>query len=489
MKPLFTPEVMRAVDAEAVRLGYPSLLLMEAAGQAVARAAHDLLPSGRVAVLAGKGNNGGDGFSAARWLLHWGHEVAVFAAEDQRGDAALMRQAAEATGLLPLPLFEALEGLAGFDLIVDALFGTGLGRPLEGAFAELVKAVNQSGLPVVAVDLPSGVPFSPHIRARRTVALAGLKTAHLFAPGRDAVGELILADIGMPEAAYAAAGALPQLPEPGDARELLPKRSSNAHKGSVGRVLIAGGYTTYTGAPALAALGAYRTGAGLVTVAYPEKAPVNPPLEAVRRPLAEWSVNALKGVKAEAAAVGMGAGPEGPAAARAVLALGLPTVLDADALQKEVVRAYADAGVPAVLTPHPGEAARLLNESPAEIAKAPLEAAKALFWRYKLPVVLKGGPSVIAGEEGVIVNPTGNPAMATGGMGDVLSGAIAALLAAGLEPFEAAWLGVFLHGVAGDRVGRVGLVASDVAHTLPEAREAILTGRVALPWTVYEDCA
>ena len=483
MKPLFTPEAMRAVDAEAVRLGYPSLLLMEAAGRAVARAAHDLLPAGRVVVLAGKGNNGGDGFAAARYLLRWGHPVAVFAAEDQRGDAAIMRQAAEVSGLLTLPLFEALEGLEGFDLIVDALFGTGLSRPLEGTFAELVEAVNQSGLPVVAVDLPSGVPFTPHVRARRTVALAGLKTAHLFAPGRDAAGELILADIGMPEAAYAAAGALPQLPEPGDARELLPKRSSNAHKGSVGRVLIAGGYKTYTGAPALAALGAYRAGAGLVTVAYPEKAQVTPPLEAVRRPLADWSPRALEGVKAEAAAVGMGAGPQGPEAAQAVLALGLPTVLDADALHEEVVRAYADRGLPAVLTPHPGEAARLLDEDPSAIAKDPLEAAKALFWRYKLPVVLKGGPTVIAGEKGVLVNPTGNPAMATGGMGDVLSGVIAALLAAGLEPFKAAWLGVFLHGVAGDRVGKVGLLASDVAHALPEAREAVELGTIRLPWT------
>ncbi len=484
---LYAPEAMRRVDARAVELGYPSLLLMEAAGRAVAEVAHRLFPKARVLVLAGKGNNGGDGLVAARWLAEYGHPVAVWAAEGQKGDAARMREALLAYGMAPEPLFPVRD-FAGFDLVVDALFGTGLSRPLEGEWAALVEAVNASGLPVVAVDLPSGVPFSPHVRARATVALAGIKRENLFSPGRDAGGELWLAPIGMPKAAYEAAGETPELLLAKALAGLFPARPANAHKGSVGRVLIAGGYATYTGAPALAALGAYRAGAGLVFVAYPEGAAVSPPLEAVRIPVPEWSAEVFAPAKVEAAAVGMGGGALGKEAARAVLELRLPTVLDADALHPEVLTAYREAGVPAVATPHPGEAARLIARTPAEIAARPLEAARELMERYPgLVFVLKGGPSVVAGEGRLFVNTTGNPAMATGGMGDVLSGVIAALLAAGLRPLDAARLGVFWHGVAGDLVGRVGLVASEVASALPEARRAILEGRVRPPWRVLAE--
>jgi len=481
---LFSAEAMRRVDARAVELGYPSLLLMEAAGRAVAEAAHRLFPKARVLVLAGKGNNGGDGLVAARWLAEFGHPVSVRAAEGQKGDAAAMREALLAYGIRPEPLFP-LRDLSGFDLVVDALFGTGLTRPLAGEWAELVERVNASGLPVVAVDLPSGVPFAPHVRAAATVALAGLKGENLFSPGRDAGGELWLAPIGMPPAAYEAAGETPRLLLSDELAGLFPERPTNAHKGSVGRVLVAGGYATYTGAPALAALGAYRAGAGLVYVAYPEGAAVQPPLEAVRIPVSTWTHEALALAKVEAAAVGMGGGPRGKEAARAVFALGLPTVLDADALHPEVLAAYQEAGVPAVATPHPGEAARLVGKAPSEVAARPLEAARELMERYPGVVfALKGGPSVVAGEGRLFVNTTGNPAMATGGMGDVLSGVVAALLAAGLRPLDAARLGVFWHGAAGDLVGRVGLVASEVADALPEAREAILEGRVRPPWRV-----
>jgi len=484
MTRLFTAEGMRRVDARAVELGYPSVLLMEAAGRAVAEVASRLFPGARVLVLAGKGNNGGDGLVAARWLAEFGHEVAVWAAEGQKGDAAFMREALLAYGIRLEPLFP-IRDFAGFDLIVDALFGTGLSRPLAGEWAELVEAVNASGLPVVSVDLPSGVPFSPHVQARATVALAGLKVENLFSPGRDAGGELWLAPIGMPPLAYEAAGETPLLLLAEELAGLFPKRPANAHKGSVGRVLVAGGYATYTGAPALSALGAYRAGAGLVYVAYPETAAVNPPLEAVRIPVSGWKKEAFAPAKVEAAAVGMGGGPLGKEAALSVLELGLPTLLDADAIHPEVLEAYQKAGLPAVATPHPGEAARLIERTPSEIAARPLEAARELAERYPGVVfVLKGGPSVVAGEGKLFVNTTGNPAMATGGMGDVLSGVIAALLAAGLRPLDAARLGVFWHGAAGDLVGKVGLLASEVANALPEARTAILAGQVKPPWSV-----
>lgn len=479
---LYTAQAMREADQKAVAMGYPSLLLMEAAGKQAASQLLQHFEGRSIAVLCGKGNNGGDGLVAARWLAHWGYPVSVYAAEGQTGDAAVARQALLAHGLEIAPL-SAWEP-APHSVVLDALFGTGLRGPLEGFYADLVEKVNQSGLPVVAVDLPSGLPHQPHIRADLTVALAGLKNEHLFYPYRAACGRIVLESIGMPPRALHN----PHLPEvlcKASMRPLLPARPGNAHKGSVGRVLVAGGYRSYTGAPSLAALGAYRTGAGLVTVAYPADCAVNPPLEAVRLPLLEWSSADLQAVRAEAIAVGMGAGPGGVRAAQAALELGKPTVLDADALHEQVLLAYAKSGLPTVLTPHPGEASRLLGIPSEQIARAPLEAAQALAERYPgLVVVLKGGPTVLAWQPQeappspplLAVNSSGNPSMATGGMGDVLSGVIAALLAAGLSAWEAARLGVYLHGLAGDLAGKPGLLAHEVAEALPSAMRQLQLG-------------
>ncbi|RDI96156.1 NAD(P)H-hydrate dehydratase [Meiothermus sp. QL-1] len=477
---LFTPEAMREADRRAVELGYPSLLLMEAAGRQVAEWVLRAYPGRKAVVLAGRGNNGGDGLVAARWLALWGQPVEVFAAEGQAGDAAVARRALEALGLAIRPLAEWRPEPQA--VVVDALFGTGLRGPLEGFYAELVERLNALGGPVVSVDLPSGLPYTPHVRAHLTVALAGLKTEHLFYPQRSACGRIVLAPIGMPPRALENP-ALPELLNQAAMRALLPVRPGDAHKGSVGRVLVAGGYRHYTGAPSLAALGAYRAGAGLVTVAYPADCPVEPPLEAVRLPVEGWRPECLREARAEAVAVGMGAGAGGEAAAMAALGLARPTVLDADALHPPVLEAYRAAGVPAVVTPHPGEASRLLGWPSREIAGRPLEAAQALARRYAgLVVVLKGGPTVLAWADRLAVNPSGNPAMATGGMGDVLSGVIAALLAAGLAPWDAARLGVYLHGLAGDRVGRVGLLAHEVADVLPEAQAALREGGVRDFW-------
>ncbi len=476
---LFTPEAMRAADARAVELGYPSLLLMEAAGRAVAAAARAFRPEARsFVVAAGKGNNGGDGLVAARWLRMWGFKVRVFAPQGHRGDAAQARAALE-THLEIEPL-EALD-LRGADVILDALFGTGLHRPLEGAWADIVARINSSGASVAAVDVPSGLPHTPHVKADLTVALAGLKPAHVFYPHRAACGKIQLAPIGLPPELLEASD-LPELLEPASMRALLPQRPGDAHKGSVGRVLVVGGAVEYTGAPALAALGAYRAGAGLVTVAYPAEARVTPPLEAVRLPVSRWQDARLHEARAEALAVGMGGGKGGGAAARAALKLKKPTLLDADALYPEVVRAYAGAAVPTVITPHPGEAARLLETGADAVARDPLRSACELARRFRTTVVLKGGPTVICEPGRTAVNTTGNPAMATGGSGDVLSGVIAAFMAAGLEPWDAARLGVYLHGLAGDHYGRTGLLARDLAEALPAARTNLEKGNCEPYW-------
>ncbi|MFN3392815.1 MAG: NAD(P)H-hydrate dehydratase, partial [Meiothermus ruber] len=410
------------------------------------------------------------------------------AAEGQAGDAALARQALQAHGIAIRPLEEWQPERN--TVILDALFGTGLRGPLEGPYARLVEQINTSGLPVVAIDLPSGLPYSPHIRASLTVALAGLKNEHLFYPHRAACGRILIDNLGMPPEALRNE-ALPELLHRAQMQKLLPKRAGNAHKGSVGRVLVVGGYLSYTGAPSLAALGAYRTGAGLVTVAYPADCAVQPPLEAVRLPLLEWNTANLQRGRAEAVAVGMGAGDGGVQAALAALGLKRPTVLDADALYERVLQAYSEAALPTVITPHPGEASRLLGLPSEQVARFPLEAAQTLAKRYPgLVVALKGGPTVLAWQpQGgptstpqLAVNSTGNPHMATGGMGDVLSGVIAALLAAGLSPWEAARLGVYLHGLAGDLAGKPGLLAHEVAEALPVAIEQLQAGGIRDFW-------
>jgi len=476
---LYSVEAMRAADARAAELGYPSILLMEAAGRAVAAALRERYPTARrVVVVAGKGNNGGDGFVAARWLHFWGHEVAVYAPEGHKGDAELARAALSAH--LPIrPLAETDLSEAG--VIIDALFGTGLSRAVAGEYAELIEKINQAAAPVVAIDVPSGLPHKPFVEAELTVALAGLKPVHVFYPARQACGKVLLAPIGLPPEALDQPN-LPDLATPEEMRALLPARPGNAHKGSVGRVLIAGGAVEYTGAPALAALGAYKAGAGLVTVAYPAEARIQPPLEAVRLPVASWTNARLFAANAKAVAVGMGGGPGGGAAARAVLKLKKPTVLDADALHPEVVRAYANAAIPSVITPHPGEAARLLGTDPQVIASNPLRFSRELAVRFKTVVVLKGGPTVVCQPGRCSVNTSGNPAMASGGMGDVLSGVIAAFLAAGLQPYEAARLGVYLHGLAGDLASHIGLTASELAANLPTARARLESGSVTPFW-------
>ncbi|APD08806.1 MULTISPECIES: bifunctional ADP-dependent NAD(P)H-hydrate dehydratase/NAD(P)H-hydrate epimerase [Thermus] len=478
---LFTPEAMREADGKAAAMGYPTLLLMEWAGMKAARVYRRLFGKAPAVVLAGKGNNGGDGLALARHLLLGGVPVRVYAASGQGGDALQMRQALEALGLPLLPLEEASwrEG----EVLVDALFGTGLKGPLEGFYAGLVDRVNASCLPVLALDLPSGLPFSPHVRATATLAFAALKTPHLLY--REACGKLFLAEIGLPQALLERED-LPEVATPQALRPLLPKRPLTAHKGSVGRVGVLGGYRgdglRYAGAPLLAALGAYRMGAGLVHLVLPEGTPLEP-LEAVFHPV---PAPALPPVKVEALAVGMGGGPWGKAWALEALKAGLPTVLDADALHLEVVALYRQAGVKAVLTPHAGEAGRLLGAPPEAVAQDPLAAARALAEATGLTVVLKGNPTVVAEGGRLSVNPTGNPALATGGTGDVLAGAIAALLAAGLPPFDAARLAVYLHGLAGDLLAEergVGLLAREVAEALPRARRALEKG-LGLPFAL-----
>jgi ADP-dependent NAD(P)H-hydrate dehydratase / NAD(P)H-hydrate epimerase len=510
---LMTAAGIRQADAAAVQAGIPLEVLMEAAGRAVADAIRLEHPTPcRVLVVCGKGNNGGDGFVIARWLLSWDYNVTVMALSGAgaNGAARTMRQALLAW-MPERTILEILEGSQAVDqlleqpsgqpfkLMVDAMFGSGFRAPLADLESRLIERLNlerqSRGWKVWAVDVPSGILADACetpglvLQADRTVALSGLKAAHLFAPANEFSGRIELAHVGIP-AWIMLEHSSGELTE---AQSLvLPKRSQNAHKGTAGRVIVAGGLPCYPGAPALAAHGAFRVGAGLVTVVAPHGAGTRAPVESTRIEIGTWTRNNLEFLREErcdALVAGMGMGAVGSDLLGLLCELQNPIVLDADALQtslepflktrwERLERSIPDV----ILTPHSGEAARLLEVATSAITSNPLEAVRALAQRYHAMVVLKGGPTVIAqpsvdGAVCVWVNTTGNPGMASGGMGDVLGGVIAGLLAQGLDAMQAAKTGVYLHGMAGDLAALefgYGLSASDVAENIPKAWLEIL---------------
>jgi NAD(P)H-hydrate epimerase len=391
--------------------------------------------------------------------------------------------------------------LARFEYVVDALLGTGIQGAVRGTAAAVIAAMNEATTPIIAIDLPSGIQADSGtvdgeaVRAMATVSLAALKSCHVLAPACEYCGDISVAEISLPATLLEAADARLLLTAPADVAAALPRRAAESHKGSFGRVLVVGGAPGTAGAAALAARGALRSGAGLVDVACPESvyemigAAVT---EALVHPLPSADDGSL-GVSAadladlvEAASVvviGPGLGT-GAAAATMVRELvrgeSPPVVVDADglnALGDDLATVAESSGV-RILTPHPGEAGRLLGCDTREVQADRPAAVRELADRSGAIVVLKGYRSLIAAPGRVtVVNPTGNPGMATGGTGDVLAGAIGALLGQGLEPFRAAWVGAWLHGAAGDavaaEVGEISMTAGDLAAALPAAFLAI----------------
>ncbi|THF89074.1 NAD(P)H-hydrate dehydratase [Deinococcus sp. KSM4-11] len=454
---------------------------MEDAGRAVADHVCTVWPAGDVVLLAGGGANGGDAFVAARYLRVRGFDPTVLALPSKHALTHLNRRRWRALGgtVSPLTPPSLRRALADAAVVIDGLLGTGFTPPLRPALLALISSVNgwqAEGGRVVAIDLPSGldalssrVPEGA-LRATSTVTFMGVKPALLFGPAAVQAGSVRLAPLSvMP--GWVEQEALAARPTDAEVGALLPVRHADAHKGTAGRVWVVGGHPGTTGAPALAGVGALRAGAGLVTVHSTADVPlVTAELMVRRHPswdvaMAEW----LAGPSPNALAVGMGLGPEATAVARSLLSLKLPTVVDADALQPELA-GHGHAQV--IWTPHPGEAARLLNVESSEITREPLEAARALQSRLGGVVVLKGGPSVVAYAGGLSVSRGGHPGMATAGMGDTLSGILAALLGQGVPAVDAAVAGVRLHARAGERAGAAhgyGLIASDVALELGRA--------------------
>ena len=499
---LLTVEAMRQVDAAAIAGGVPGLDLMRAAGAAVAEAARGLVPArGRILILCGPGNNGGDGFVAGRLLAAGGYRVVLRLMGEVAaltGDAALA--AAEWSGAghaveAALPPRD----LSGFDLIVDALFGAGLSRGIDGAPRALIEAVAATGTPVLAVDVPSGIDGdSGQVRgaalsATATVTFVALKPGHLLHPGRARCGSLHLADIGAGAEVLAAGlrACGPALFRNGPAlwRESFPALAAGSHKYTRGHAVVLSGPSTRTGAARLAARAALRVGAGLVTVLSPTTALAENAahltaimLRACDGPDDLDDILSDERLNAVLLGPGLGTGPATRDLVSVAASAGRRMVIDADALTsfKSEAAALGDAlregAAEAVLTPHEGEFARLFDGTDAtEASLSKLERARRAAALVGAIVVLKGADTVIAAPDGrAAVNDHATPWLGTAGAGDVLGGLIAGLLAQGMAPFEAACAGVWLHGDAGLRHGP-GLIAEDI----PELMPAVLRGLLA----------
>ncbi len=501
---------MRAADRLTIEeIGIPSIVLMENAGRQVVAAMEascDDLAHSRVAVLCGRGNNGGDGFVVARALAQRGLQVDVFLvgqAADVHGDARTNLDIVKRLGISVAECHDTAAWerhgpeLARCDLVVDALVGTGLTAPLAGLLETVVTDVDGTGLPVVAIDVPSGLSadtpkvIGACVRARVTVTLGAPKIPLVLAPAADHAGKLIVADIGIPERVIdELEGQRIELLTPGQVRSRVPIRARDAHKGDCGHVVLVAGSPGKTGAARLAGLGALRSGAGIVTVATPASSAglVASVPEYMTAALTESdggmaataAVEEVLALPADVVGVGPGLGlGDGPRA----LVRGLverapvPLVVDADALNAladdpAVLRSRRERET--VITPHPGEMARLTGTTTTDVQANRVDCARVFATEHGVHVVLKGARSILATPDGtVFINPTGNPGMATGGTGDVLTGVIAAWLAQLRDPTAAMTVGVHLHGLAGDlaveRVGETALTASDLVAQLGAA--------------------
>lgn len=479
---LLTNTEMGRADELSVAVGIPSLSLMDNAGRFVAREARALLGAGRrVVILCGPGNNGGDGFVAARYLLEGGAEVRVallVPSAALKGDAATMAQRWSGE-VEPL----SVKSVDGADLIVDALFGAGLARPIAGLAADIIAAVNASGIPVVAVDVPSGLDgttgeaLGPVIEATRTVTFFRRKPGHLLLPGRKLCGPVAVGEIGTPDSVLDVIDAKTWANAPGLWREQFPWPKIDGHKYSRGHALVVSGPAAHTGAARMGARAALRVGAGLVTVASPEDAlPVNAAhLTAVMLLSfdgASGLANILADKRKNAVLLGpaLGVGENSRRLVEAALGSGAAVVLDADAITSyadtpnELFGAIAaNPGRPVVLTPHDGEFHRLFGD----LSPCKLERARVAARRSGAIVVLKGPDTVVAAPDGrAAINENAPPWLATAGAGDVLGGFIVGLLAQGMPGFDAASAGVWLHGAAAAAFGP-GLIAEDIPETLP----------------------
>jgi NAD(P)H-hydrate epimerase len=498
----------RAADRRAAsEYGLAGSVLMERAGSAAFALLRERFPRARrVAVVCGPGNNGGDGYVLARLAKEAGLEAVVLSPANTaglKGDAGQEPKCRDAQGCARAAAAAAraawnktggtvqtfsVEHLQTCDVIVDALFGTGMERPLEGEWRAAIEAMNASGRPIFAIDIPSGLHadtgrvLGAAVCAALTLSFIGLKAGLFTGQGREHSGLILFDDLAVQGAVFAGVTPLARRITQRNLHGLLAPRVRHAHKGDAGRVLVVGGQPGMPGAVRLAGEAAYRAGAGLVVLAtHPAHAAS---IGATRPELIAYGVNdalgiqpLLAGAHALAVGPGLGQGEWGRGLWQAVLAADKPLVVDADALN--LLAAQPTTRTDWVLTPHPGEAARLLDVSVADIQADRFAAVRAIAQKYGGVCVLKGSGTLIAidNDQPLWLCDRGNPGLATGGSGDVLTGAIAALLAQGLAPLSAARLGVWAHASAGDRVaarGERGILASDLLVPLCDVINSIV---------------
>ncbi|MDD2366257.1 MAG: NAD(P)H-hydrate dehydratase [Desulfuromonadaceae bacterium] len=508
-----TSHTMQEIDRQAIcEYGLSGIKLMESAGSScVEEIIAEFGLKGRAVVMAGKGNNGGDGFVIARLLSQkgWSVKTIILAdREDIRGDAAAnIAKLADSTinycthegQLSALHMEEIFHA----DVIIDALLGTGLRRDVSNVYLEAIDLVNASGRPVVSVDIPSGIHgttgrvLGDAVRAYITVTFAFAKLGHVLYPGAEHTGRLVVADIGIPSELMKTALGYDFL-NADTMRQKLHRRDRLAHKGDFGHILLIAGSVGKTGAAALSANSAVRAGSGLVTLAVPES--LNSILEvktteAMTMPLPDSGSGHLTNSAfpaIEKLIVGKDAVAIGPGLDRRpgtyalvqniVETFDMPMVIDADglnALAEDITVLKRKKTANLILTPHPGEMSRLLGASIPDVEAIRISVAQEFARKYAVYLVLKGARTVIASPDGVAaINGSGNPGMATGGMGDVLTGIIVSLLGQGYVAWEACCLGVFLHGFAADMIaeekGEIGITASDVLEQLPYAYNKLL---------------
>lgn len=506
---LVTSSEMRELDRLTIQeLGLPGAVLMENAGRGAARVflEHFEPPAGaQVLVVCGRGNNGGDGYVIARYLSGVGFRVSVVVLSELSriaGDALLNLEIIRRMGVEvvevsgPKAWTTWRDRMGTCDYIVDGILGTGLNEPVRGFYAEVIENINEWRRPTLAIDVPSGLNadtgqiLGAAVKADLTVTFGFPKLGHFVYPGAGLVGRLLRIDIGIPEEMAVRVPAKYDLVEPDDFREFLTPERQDVHKGDRGHLLVLAGSPGKTGAATLSALGALRAGAGLVTVGIPKS--LNPILEsklteAMTYPLSETDEGTLS-LSAEgeitrllegktAVVLGPGLSTHGETKAlvrRIVSSCPLPMVIDADGLNAlaEEVEVLSACRGRALLTPHPGEMARLTGLRSSDVQADRVRVAEEFATRYGCILVLKGARTVIAEPHGrVHVNPTGNPALASGGSGDVLTGLIGGFLARRWPMGKAAVGGVYLHGLAADYMaedmGQAGMLAGDLLEAIP----------------------
>lgn len=513
---------MREIDRKTIEeYGVSGAVLMERAGRAVAEKIKEVYGRKRIIVISGSGNNGGDGLAVARNLRNEGWDVRVFlhlAPEGLKGDTLLQYEAAMRFGVSLQSTNELINYSSIFrshSLIVDAIFGTGLNKPVTGVLLEVIRLINESGLPVVSIDIPSGVSadngqvMGDAVKADHTITFGLPKRGHILHPGAGLTGKLFIEDIGFPQELIERESSGVELIEREEASALIPLRRKYSNKGDYGRVLIVAGSRGKTGAALMAAKACLRAGAGLVTLGVPEslteifEARV---MEEMTLPLPDKGDGTLSkkayskilDFNADVLSVGPGIGVSEDTA---ILVKALienscaPVVIDADGINslkgdKDIFRKSKS---PVLLTPHPGEMARLLGVSSSgvrgakqslkkkaatisisDIEKDRIDTAARFARETGTFLVLKGVPTVVAAPDGnTHINPTGNPGMATAGTGDVLTGMISGLLGQNRDPLQSCILGVYLHGLAGDLAasekGQHSVISTDIIEKIPAA--------------------